>query len=316
MPPVPELQAFLAQLPPAPAERPSLEQMRATVIASSAQLPRRPTEIAGTREIVIPGPASDLPARVYTPTGRGPAAGWPLIVFFHGGGFVAYNLDTHDGVCRELCAGAGAVVVSVEYRLAPEFRFPHPTDDAYAAVNWLGEHAAEVGADPARMSVAGDSAGASLSLATALRLRDDNGSGGGPRLAAQLLLYPAADMSGRGEYPSRTENAEGYFLTAESMKFFGAMYLTTPEDALHPHVSPLHSADLKGLPPTLVLTAEFDPLRDEGKALADKLQAEGVDTTYRPGPGLIHGYANMTGFVPAAAQMMDDAAAWLRQKLS
>ncbi|WP_407570103.1 alpha/beta hydrolase [Deinococcus altitudinis] len=312
MPPVPELQGFLAQLPPAPAQRPSLEQMRATVIASSAQLPKRPTEIAGTREIVIPGPTSGLPARVYTPTGTGPAAGWPLIAFFHGGGFVAYNLDTHDGVCRELCQGAGAVVVSVEYRLAPEFKFPHPTDDAYTAVNWLGEHAAELGADPARMAVAGDSAGASLSLAAALRLRDE----GGPRLAAQLLLYPAADMSGHTDYPSRTENGEGYFLTAESMKFYGAMYLSTPEDALHPHVSPLHSADLKGLPPTLVLTAEFDPLRDEGKALADRLKSNGVEATYRPGPGLIHGYANMTGFVPAAAQVMDDAAEWLKQKLS
>ncbi|WP_407538267.1 alpha/beta hydrolase [Deinococcus radiomollis] len=309
MPLVPELQAMLAQTPPAPAERPSMEQMRAIAVANSAQLPKRPTSIAETREIVIPGPASELPARVYTPTGMGP---FPLIAFFHGGGFVAYNLDTHDSVCRELCQNVGAVVVSVEYRLAPEFRFPHPTDDAYASVKWLGEHAQELGADPARMAVAGDSAGASLSLATALQLRDS----GGPALAAQLLIYPAADMSGQTEYPSRTENGEGYFLTAEAMKFFGAMYLNSPEDALHPHVSPLHSADLKGLPPTLVLTAEFDPLRDEGKALADKLKSEGVDTTYRPGPGLIHGYANMTGFVPAAAQMMDDAAAWLKAKLS
>ena len=309
MPLVPELQAMLAQTPPAPAERPSMEQMRTIAVANSAQLPKRPTSIAETREIVIPGPASELPARVYTPTGMGP---FPLIAFFHGGGFVAYNLDTHDSVCRELCQNVGAVVVSVEYRLAPEFRFPHPTDDAYASVKWLGEHAQELGADPARMAVAGDSAGASLSLATALQLRDS----GGPALAAQLLIYPAADMSGQTEYPSRTENGEGYFLTAEAMKFFGAMYLNSPEDALHPHVSPLHSADLKGLPPTLVLTAEFDPLRDEGKALADKLKSEGVDTTYRPGPGLIHGYANMTGFVPAAAQMMDDAAAWLKAKLS
>jgi acetyl esterase len=312
MPLVPELQTMLDQTPPAPAERPSMEQMRAIAVANSAQLPKRPTSISGTREIVIPGPASELPARVYTPAGTGPATGWPLIAFFHGGGFVAYDLDTHDSVCRELCQGASAVVVSVEYRLAPEFRFPHPTDDAYASVKWLGEHAHELDADPARMAVAGDSAGASLSLATALQLRDS----GGPALAAQLLIYPAADMSGHTDYPSRTENGEGYFLTAEAMQFFGAMYLNSPEDALHPHVSPLHSAELKGLPPTLVLTAEYDPLRDEGKALADKLHAEGVDTTYRPGPGLIHGFANMTGFVPAAAQVMDDAAAWLKTKLA
>ena len=309
MPLVPELQAFLAQIPPAPSERPSIEQMRALAVANSAQLPRRPTSIAGTREIMVPGPASELPARVYTPLGVGP---FPLVVYFHGGGFVAYTLDTHDQVCRELCTGTGAVVVSVEYRLAPEFRFPHPTDDAYAAVKWLGEHAAELGADAGRMAVAGDSAGASLSLAAALQVQD----GGGPELAALLLIYPVADMSGQTEYPSRSENGQGYFLTSEAMQLFGAMYLNTPEDALHQHVSPLHSAPLAGLPPTLVLTAEYDPLRDEGHALAEKLQDQGVDTTYRPGPGLIHGFANMTGFVPAAARIMDDAAAWLKQKLS
>ncbi|WP_310584605.1 alpha/beta hydrolase [Deinococcus sp.] len=309
MPLVPELQAFLAQIPPAPSERPSIEQIRALAVANSAQLPRRPTSIAGTREIMVPGPASELPARVYTPLGVGP---FPLVVYFHGGGFVAYTLDTHDQVCRELCTGTGAVVVSVEYRLAPEFRFPHPTDDAYAAVKWLGEHAAELGADAGRMAVAGDSAGANLSLAAALQVQ----GGGGPELAALLLIYPVADMSGQTEYPSRSENGQGYFLTSEAMQLFGAMYLNTPEDALHPHVSPLHSAPLAGLPPTLVLTAEYDPLRDEGNALAEKLQDQGVDTTYRPGPGLIHGFANMTGFVPAAAQIMDDAAAWLKQKLS
>ena len=309
MPLVPELQAFLAQIPPAPGERPSIEQIRALAVANSAQLPRRPTSIAGTREIMVPGPASELPARVYTPLGVGP---FPLVVYFHGGGFVAYTLDTHDQVCRELCTGTGAVVVSVEYRLAPEFRFPHPTDDAYAAVKWLGEHAAELGADAGRMAVAGDSAGANLSLAAALQVQD----GGGPELAALLLIYPVADMSRQTEYPSRSENGQGYFLTSEAMQLFGAMYLNTPEDALHPHVSPLHSAPLAGLPPTLVLTAEYDPLRDEGHALAEKLQDQGVDTTYRPGPGLIHGFANMTGFVPAAAQIMDDAAAWLKQKLS
>lgn len=308
MPLVPELQAFLAQIPPAPSERPSIEQMRALAVANSAQLPRRPTSIAGTREIMVPGPASELPARVYTPLGVG---SFPLVVYFHGGGFVAYNLDTHDQVCRELCTGTGAVVVSVEYRLAPEFRFPHPTDDAYAAVKWLGEHAAELGADAGRMAVAGDSAGASLSLAAALQVQ----GGSGPELAALLLIYPVADMSGQTEYLSRSENGQGYFLTSEAMQLFGAMYLNTPEDALHPHVSPLHSAPLAGLPPTLVLTAEYDPLRDEGHALAEKLQDQGVDTTYRPGPGLIHGFANMTGFVPAAAQIMDDAAAWLKKKL-
>jgi acetyl esterase len=318
MPLVPELQDFLAQIPPAPAERPSMEQMRALAVQGSAQLPRRPVQIAGTRDLTFPGPASELAARVYTPTGTGP---FGLIAFFHGGGFVAYSIETHDQLCRELCAASGAVVVSVEYRLAPEYRFPHPVDDAYTAVRWLGEHAAGLNADPARMAVAGDSAGASLSLAAALRLRDNQlgsgqlGSGGGPRLRAQLLIYPAADMSGQTEYRSRSENGEGYFLTQASMQFFGAMYLSSQEDALHPHVSPLHAADLRGLPPTLVLTAEYDPLRDEGQALAEKLRQSGVDAEHRPGPGLIHGFANMTGFVLSAAQIVDDAAAWLKEKL-
>lgn len=159
--------------------------------------------------------------------------------------------------------------------------------------------------------MAGDSAGANLATVTALRSRDE----GGPALRAQLLIYPAADFEHPERYPSRQENGRGYFLTDERMRFFGQMYLARPEDAAHPHASPLNAESLAGLPPALVLTAEFDPLRDEGAAYAEALKAAGVSAEYRPGPGMIHGYANMTAFSPVAAQLIDEAGVWLGEQL-
>lgn len=309
MPVDPALQPVLAQLAQAPAA-PSLEDMRTAVIANALRSPRRPVTLGEVRDLTLPGPDGPLPARLYYPAGTAPAQGWPLTVYFHGGGFVAYNLDTHDPLCRELCAASGGAVLSVDYRLAPEHKFPAATRDAYASVQWAAAHAGELGTDPTRLAVAGDSAGASLAIAATLRARDE----GGPRLRAQLLIYPPTDATPQGHYPSRRENATGYFLTAERMKFYGQMYVQRPEDAAHPHVSPMH-ADLAGLPPALVLTAEYDPLRDEGRAYAEALSAAGTPAEHRPGPGMIHGFANMTGFSPAAAQLVDDAGAWLGEQL-
>ncbi len=306
MPLNPILAAYLQQMPAAPQGQ-SLEEMRANVERFSGLLPRRPVQIAGTRDLTLPGPAGDLAARVYTPLGDGP---FGALVFFHGGGFVAYGIETHDQVCRELCAGARCVVVSVAYRLAPETPFPGAVEDAEAAVRWVHDHARELGADPARLAVAGDSAGASLSIAVTLRLRDE----GGPTLAAQLLIYPATDLTSM-DTPSHRENGEGYFLTRERLQFFGSAYLAQAQDALNPLASPLLAPDLNGLPPALVLTAEYDPLRDEGHAYAERLREAGVPTEYRPGPGLIHGFANLTGILPEAAAIMDEAAAWLRDRL-
>ncbi|MFC4455035.1 alpha/beta hydrolase [Deinococcus sonorensis] len=309
MPLDPVFKEVLLQMAAAP--QPSgLDEMRAMVLANSARLPRRPVSIGAVRDLSLPGPASELPARLYTPAGEAPASGWPLTVFYHGGGFVAYSIETHDSVCRELCAAAETAVLSVEYRLAPEHPFPAPVDDAYAALLWAAEHARELGADPSRLAVAGDSAGASLSIAVTQRARDEHG----PALKAQLLIYPATDFSGTA-HPSRQENGQGYFLTEERMRFFGQMYLTDPEHAAHPHVSSLH-ADLRGLPPALVMTAEFDPLRDEGKAYADALNAAGTRAEYLPGPGMIHGFVNMTALSPAAASLLDQGAAWLKRELS
>ncbi|WP_034388687.1 alpha/beta hydrolase [Deinococcus sp. YIM 77859] len=304
----PHLKEILLQLAAAP-QPSSLEEMRAAVIANAARMPKRPVRIAGTRDLTLPGPAADLPARLYTPEGEGPH---PLTVYFHGGGFVAYSIETHDSVCRELCAGARSAVLSVEYRLAPEHRFPAAVEDAYAALCWAAANGEALGADTSRLAVAGDSAGASLAMACTLRARDE----GGPPLRAQLLIYPAADFVNVDRYPSRRENAEGFFLTEERMRFFGQMYLADPAHAAHPHVSPLHAAELHGLPPALVMTAEFDPLRDEGAAYAEALRQAGVRAEHLPGPGMIHGFANMTALSPAAAALLDRAAAWLGAELT
>lgn len=310
MPVDPDLHQLLLQLAQAP-EPGSLEEMRAGVRANAGRSPKRPVTLGEVRDLTLPGPDGPLSARLYHPAGQVPPSGWPLTVYFHGGGFVAYDLDTHDPLCRELCAASGAAVLSVAYRLAPEHRFPAAVHDAFASVQWAAAHAADLGADASRLAVAGDSAGANLAIAVTLHARDE----GGPALRAQLLIYPATDFAHSEAYPSRRENAQGYFLTSDRMEFFGQMYLARPEDTAHPHVSPLKAGNLAGLPPALVLTAEFDPLRDEGVAYADALRAAGGEAEHRPGPGMIHGFANMTAFSPVAAGLVDEAGAWLGRRL-
>lgn len=305
MPVDPSIQAMLSQMATLPQPQ-SIQEMRAP--AQARALPARPVQIGPVRDLSLPGPASSLPARLYTPPGQAPASGWPLTVFFHGGGFALGDLTSHDALCRELCASGQVAVLAVEYRLAPEHPFPAGVDDAYAAYRWAAEHAAALGADPARLAVAGDSAGANLSVVVALRVRDE----GGPAPRAQLLLYPATDFV--TESASRRDNAEGYFLTGAMMRLFGQAYLTDPAQAKHPHASPAF-ADLHGLPPALVMTAEFDPLRDEGEAFQRALSDAGTQAELVEGPGMVHGYANMTGFVPAAAALVDRGGAWLGQQL-
>ena len=306
MPLDPTFQYVLAQLANAP--RPSsLEESRAAAISGSALLPKRPVSIASTRDLTYPGPASELAARLYTPLGDGP---FPLTVYYHGGGFVAYSIETHDALARELCAASGSMLLSVEYRLAPEHQFPAPLDDAYAALIWAAAQAGELGADPSKLAVAGDSAGANLATAVALRARDE----AGPKLRAQLLIYPAVDFADTDRYPSRTENGQGYFLTQEQMRVFGTLYLSDPAHISHPHASPI-TAELHDLPPALVLTAEFDPLRDEGVAYAEALSAAGNRAEHIGGPGMMHGFANMTGLSATAASLVDQAGAWLGREL-
>ena len=229
------------------------------------------------------------------------------MVFFHGSGFVLCSLDTHDGMCRNLCAGGGCVVVSVDYRLAPEEKFPAATDDCLLATRWAAEHAAEIGADPARIVVAGDSAGGNLAAVTALRVRDE----GGPELCGQLLLYPVTDYHTPGT-PSYVENGDGYGLTRATMEWFWDHYLAEAADALHPHASPLRAPDLSGLPPAFVMTAEYDPLRDEAEVYGRRLDAAEIVRV----PGMNHGFLFWVGVVDAAGPPMAQACAWVRRVLA
>jgi acetyl esterase len=261
--------------------------------------------VATIADRTIPGPGGPLRLRVYTPSGPGP---FPLLVFFHAGGFVVCDLDTHDPMCRNLCSGANCVVVSVDYRLAPEHRFPAAPDDCLAATRWAGEHAAELGADPARVAVAGDSAGGTLAAVTALRVRDE----GGPRLAGQLLVYPPTDLELPAR-PSLVENAEGYWLTSKDMAWFRGLYLNDPSEARHPHASPMHAADLRGLPPALVITGEYDPLRDEGEEYAARLRNAGATTAVSRYDGVIHGFFSLRGLVDKSDAAVEEACAWLRR---
>jgi acetyl esterase len=247
-----------------------------------------PPPVASATDTQVKGAAGPLAARVYR-LSREKA---PTVVFFHGGGWVAGDLETHDRQARLLAIETSAVVVSVDYRRPPETRFPGAFEDGFAAVRDVLERIAEFGGDRARVGVAGDSAGGNLAAAVAIACRD-----AGIKLAAQLLAYPVIDVAGNyadarenARYPSRAENAEGYFLSRAVMQWFAGHYL---EDAKHGadwRVSPLRAKSLAGLAPAVVCTAWFDPLRDEGKAYADALAAAGVPTKYHPGAGLIHGY--------------------------
>lgn len=264
-----------------------------------------PPQMTKVQEHRINGPGGTIGLRIYTPAGSGPL---PLMMFFHGSGFVLCSLDTHDGMCRNLAAGSGCVVVSVDYRLAPEHKFPKGLDDCLVATRWAATNAAELGIDPARIMVAGDSAGGNMAAVTALRLRDE----GGPALCGQMLLYPVTDYHTPGT-PSYAENADGYGLTRDTMEWFWAHYLTNPVEAENPYASPLRARDLAGLPPAYVTSAEYDPLRDEAELYGKRLQSAGVPTKITRWPGMNHGFLFWVGLVGGADSAMAEACSWARQ---
>lgn len=266
-------------------------------------------EVAAVEDHRLPCPDRDIPVRIYRPEGGGP---FGVLVFYHGGGWVIGDLDTHDRECRLLCSGAGCLVVSVDYRLAPEHPFPAAVDDAFAALQWIGRNAAEIGGDPGRIAVGGDSAGGNLSAVMALLARD----AGGPALCYQLLVYPAVDARENGDYRSRVKNADGPFLTQAAMDYFTGHYLGgkgaegSREDF---RVSPLLAESHRDLPPTLLVTAEFDPLRDEGEAYARRLEASGVPVRLHRYDGMPHVFFQLSPILDAGKQLIDEASAALRE---
>jgi acetyl esterase len=270
---------------------------------------RDPASLAQVGEVedrTLDGPAGPLPVRVYRPETAGPHA---TVLFLHGGGYVIGDLDTHDDHARLVCRDVDAVVVSVDYRLAPESPFPAGLEDCLAAYRWVVASASDLGGDVDRLAVAGDSAGGNLSAAVALAARD-----AGTPLAAQLLIYPGVDFAEDADHPSRVENAEGYFLTAEDMQWFGAHYLQE-SSATDPRASVLR-ADLTGVAPAVVGTAEFDPLRDEGEAYADALEKAGVAVVRHRYDGLIHGFFGLAPVSPACAAAAAELCADLKALLA
>lgn len=252
--------------------------------------------------------ADGVPVRVYQPPGQGP---FPVVMMFHGGGWVIGDLTTADGQSREVCRQVEAVVVSVDYRLAPEHRYPAAADDCYTATLWAAQHADSYGGDPNRLALAGDSAGGNLAAVVAQMIRDK----GGPEVAFQLLVYPVTDGV-NFDTASYHENGQDYMLTADSMHWFWDHYAPNAEDRRKAYASPLLAASLADLPPALVLTAEYDPLRDEGEAYAEKLVAAGVDAKVKRYAGLIHGFFGQTRTIQAAVEPMAEACAALKAALS
>lgn len=268
----------------------------------------RPAPVGEIVDRTMAGPAGPLRIRIYRPA-HSVARLLPTILYFHGGGWVIGSLEGYDLACRYFCARSGCAVVSVDYRLAPEHKFPAAIDDGVAAFRWLATEAAGLGLDPDRIVLAGDSAGGTIVAVAAQELR------GEPRPPClQWLIYPATDLG--GDTPSHKSCGEGFLLTRADMDWFRGQYLNTPAEIDDPRASPLRAGDLAGVAPALIFTAGFDPLRDEGQAYATRLSEAGVKTIHREFDTLIHGFVGMRGALQAAARAMDDMVAGLRHELA
>lgn len=265
-----------------------------------------PEPVAHVEDRRIPGPAGDVPIRIYRPESSAPL---PAVVYFHGGGWVVGDIEMTDAGCRILTNLAQCVTVSVDYRLAPEHRFPAAPEDCYAATRWIAENAGAISADPARLAVSGTSAGASLATAVAMMARDR----GGPRLCYQVLWYPATDAT--MDTPSHRNFATGnyYFLSRADMEWFWNYYLSSERDKTNPYCCPAAAKDMSGLPPALVITAEYDPLRDEGEEYAARLKRAGVPTRCSRYEGVTHGFVGMAPILAKGRQAIEEAATALRE---
>jgi acetyl esterase/lipase len=281
------------------------QQFRETRPASTPT----PPEIGAVRHVLAEGPSGPIPLRVYRPAGIAAGASLPGLVYYHGGGWVIGDLDTHDVFCRQLTAEAGIAVVSVDYRLAPEHKFPAAVDDAWAAARWVAADADQLGIDARRLAVGGDSAGGNLAAVVCLMARDQKG----PAIAAQVLNYPVTDLA--ADTDSYRDFADGYLLTRDGMRWFIGHYLASPEQASDWRASPLRARSLQGLPPALIVTAGFDPLRDEGEAYARRLRDAGGRVDYVCYGGMLHGFLPMGRLIDTAQRAVSHIAASLRQAL-
>lgn len=275
--------------------------------SAALRVPEEPVAIHATRDFQVRGAAGTVRARLYTPSD---SAALPVVVFFHGGGFVLCDLDTHDNICRRLAIGSGCAVVAVDYRLSPEARFPEPLEDCYAALCDIVARSAELGLDAQRVAVAGDSAGANLATAVCFLARDRKG----PAIRYQALWYPCVDAT--CSTASMQELGTGYMLSRGIMEWFWQCYIARPEQARDPLVSPMFATQLAQLPPASITTAEFDPLRDEGERYAGHLQAAGVPVVLRRYHGMIHGFISMPALTDQAQNGIADLASDLRRALA
>lgn len=303
----PQARAFLDRLGAAN-RRPFSEFTPSEARAASAALSQwcagPPVAMASVEDRAIPGPRGPIPIRIYTPHGAPEPA--PVLVYFHGGGFVIGDLAMVDETCRMLADQAACIVVSVDYRLAPEHRYPAPREDAFAATAWVAREAATFGGDPERVAVGGDSAGGTLATVVALMARD----GGGPSLAFQLLVYPGSDRD--MTRPSMLEFGRDYLLTTDTMRWFSGHHYDGPPGRRDPYLAPIEADDLAGLPPALVITAGFDPLRDGGELYARRLHDAGVPTEHVRYDGMIHGFFAFPQIFDTAREAIARSAASLR----
>ena len=292
----------LAEQEGAPLEELSVEDGRKMYQAMSVP---STTKLAQIQDLNCEGVEGDINMRLYVPAGKGP---FPVLMYFHGGGWVIGDLDTHDGLCRDLAAETECLVFAVDYHLAPEYPFPAACNDCYDATLWVSQNAARFNGDSTRMAVAGDSAGGNLSAVTSLMIRERSG----PRLCFQLLLYPVVDAPSNNA--SYRENATGYMLTAAAMEWFWEHY-TGGVANTESHMAPLQAESLANLPPALVVTAEYDPLRDEGEAYGQRLQDEGVATEIIRYDGMIHGFVQMNALIPTGRAALTKCVQALRKAL-
>jgi acetyl esterase/lipase len=312
MPLDPQLKAHaarLAALGAPPRNTLSPEQVRADMATELAASTDQavPEPVAQVENRAIAGPEGEIPVRIFTPTGNGP---FPLVVYFHSGGWVLGTLDSYDRLCRSIANGARCIVIAVGYRLAPDHKFPAAPEDCFAATRWVAEHASEIDGDNTRMAVVGDSAGGNLAAVVSLMARDRDG----PSLVYQAMVYPILDL--RMQTLSYIDNADGPMLTREDMIWFRGHYLASDADIVNPLVSPLLASDLSGLPPALLVTAEYDPLRDEGEMYGDRLRQTGVPVTMRRYDGLAHGFMGVDLIVDRARDAKVEIIAALRAVLA